>query len=305
MGRTKQLKIDLENLYKVSDVRIGFDYWFYKLLNYLVEMFEYDNVPETIPEREIEMNLMLTGHAVFFRDVGDLICIPTEIYGYDRYYRPTKATFGNVEVKSKDLTFGKNAEIVYNNKIRGNVLNMQSVDNGLLTMILRYSRMLADVESTLNIRMINSRQTSFAVAKSQQMSDQLKALYDKIEVGDRSVLSDTPFLDAFQNVDIASKSDAERVNDLLIAREKILSMFFREIGVKFEQEQKKAQLTEDEVTADEQLLLINPLTMLKERQEGIERVNRHFGTNIQVRINPAYDRRGVENNGDSDERLTD
>ena len=50
-------------------------------------------------------------------------------------------------------------------------------------------------------------------------------------------------------------------------------------------------MTEDEVTADEQLLLINLDDMLQERQEGLERVNNHFGLNISVKINPAYDRR--------------
>lgn len=302
MGKAKSLSIDLKTMYNVSDVRIGYNYWFYKLLDYLLNMFEYDNVPETIPDREIEVNLLLTGHAVFFRDMGELICIPTQIYGFDKYYRPTKATYGNVDVKSKDLIFGKNAEVVFNNRIRGNILQMQGVDGGLLTMIQRYARQLADVESTTNIRVKNSRQTSFAVAKSQAMADQLKNLFNKVEVGEAEVLTDTPFLDAFQNVDIASKTDAEKVNDLLIAREKILATFFREIGVKFQQEQKKAQLTEDEVTADEQLLLINPLTMLNERIEGLKRVNDHFGTNIKVRINPAYDRREVATDGSSDER---
>lgn len=302
MGKAKSLSIDLKTMYNVSDVRIGYNYWFYKLLDYLLNMFEYDNVPETIPDREIEVNLLLTGHAVFFRDMGELICIPTQIYGFDKYYRPTKATYGNVDVKSKDLIFGKNAEVVFNNRIRGNILQMQGVDGGLLTMIQRYARQLADVESTTNIRVKNSRQTSFAVAKSQAMADQLKNLFNKVEVGEAEVLTDTPFLDAFQNVDIASKTDAEKVNDLLIAREKILATFFREIGVKFQQEQKKAQLTEDEVTADEQLLLINPLTMLNERIEGLKRVNDHFGTNIKVRINPAYDRREVLTDDSSNER---
>ena len=82
----------------------------------------------------------------------------------------------------------------------------------------------------------------------------------------------------------------DTLNDFLIARDKILATFFREIGVKMEQEQKKAQLTEDEVTADEQLLLIDLNDMIQERMEGIDRVNRHFGTSISVSIDPAYNR---------------
>lgn len=295
MSRMKDIKIDLKTMYEVSDVRIGYDYWFYKLLDYLLGMFIYENVPETLPQREIESNLILTGHAVFFRNVGELVCIPTQIYDFDEYYRPTMAVYGNIKIKSKVLKFGDNAEVVYNNRIRGNILQQQMVDGGLLTFIQRYARLLADVESTIDIRLVNSRQTSFQIATNQQMADQLKALNDQVAIGKRAVITDSQFVAAFRNVDIAAKTDTEKVNDLLIARDKILATFFREIGVKFQQEQKKAQLTEDEVTADEQLLLINPLDMLKEREEGIERVNAHFGTNIKVKLNPAYDRREVNN----------
>lgn len=301
MGKMKKLKLDLKTMYDTADVRIGYDYWFYKLLNYILGMFQYENVPASIPEREIEVNLIITGHAVFFRDVGDLICIPTQIYDFDKYYNPTKATFGNVEVASKNLVFGRNAEVIYNNRIRGNILEAQDVDSGLLTFIQRYARLLADVESTIDIRLVNSRQSSFAVAGSQQMADQIKGFYAQLESGKRDVITDNPIIEAFRNVDIAGKADTEKVNDLLIARDKILATFFREIGVKFQQEQKKAQLTEDEVTADEQLLLINPLDMLHEREEGLDRVNAHFGTNIKVKINPAYDRREVETNDRSNE----
>lgn len=301
MGKMKKLKLDLKTMYDTADVRIGYDYWFYKLLNYILGMFQYENVPASIPEREIEVNLIITGHAVFFRDVGDLICIPTQIYDFDKYYNPTKATFGNVEVASKNLVFGRNAEVIYNNRIRGNILEAQDVDSGLLTFIQRYARLLADVESTIDIRLVNSRQSSFAVAGSQQMADQIKGFYAQLESGKRDVITDNPIIEAFRNVDIAGKVDTEKVNDLLIARDKILATFFREIGVKFQQEQKKAQLTEDEVTADEQLLLINPLDMLHEREEGLDRVNAHFGTNIKVKINPAYDRREAETNDRSNE----
>lgn len=300
MGKVKQLKFDLKTMYDVSSVRSGYDYWFFKLLNYLLDMFMYDGLPAGLPAREIEANLLLTGHATIFSDSTGLICIPTELFGFDKYYRPTRAIFGNVEVPSKELKIGGNCEVIFNNKIRGNILQMQYPDSGLLSMIQRYARMLADVESTLEIRLVNSRQTSFAIAKTQNMAEQVKNLYSQVEAGKKDVLIDGQFIEAFKNVDIAPHQDTETINDLLIARDKILATFFRDIGVKFAQEQKKAQLTEDEVTADEQLLLINPRSMLDERKEGIKRVNIHFGTNISVKLNPDYDRSEVKYNDNSE-----
>lgn len=290
MSRARKRIKELSRIYNVSDVINGFDYWYFKLLNYVLGIYEYDGLPDSLPARELESNLLLTGHAAVFESKGQLLTTITELYGFDEYYRPTSATFGNALIPFKKLTFGKDAEIIYNNRIQGNILRRQAVDSGLSSYIRRYARLLADMESTLDIYIINSRFNSYPTAQTQQMAMQLEDFNSRVEVGERAILTDPAFLESFRNIDIKPRT-SDNLNDLLIARDKILSTFFREIGVKFQQEQKRAQLTEDEVTADEQLLLINLDDMLQERQEGLDRVNAHFGTNIRVKINPAYDRK--------------
>lgn len=293
MSFIRKIKKDIALMYDVAAVPAGFDYWFFKLLNYCLGIFQYDGLPATLPGREIEMNLILTGHAVIFNNekIGGPITTRTALFGFDVYNRPTKAVYGNPVIKSKTLIFGENSEVIYNNRIQGNVLTEQEVDSGLNTYIKRYARLLADIESTIDIRIVNSRMTAYQVANGQAMAEQLKAFNAQVESGKRAILTDNPYIEAFRNVDIAGKTDTERVNDLLIARDKILASFFREIGIKMTDLQKRAQLTDDEVNADDQLLLINPLDMLQERKEGLERVNRMFNTDITVKINPAYDRR--------------
>lgn len=295
MGKTRFEKNVVNNLYDVASVPGGFDYWFYKLLNYCLGIYRYDGLPDSLPGREILMNLIITGHAVIFEDKGNLVTTRTAIYDFDEYYRPTKATFGNVRIKSRTLTLGKDAEVVYLTRIQGNVLTQQAVDSGLLTYIKRYARLLADVESSIDIYTVNTRLTSYPVGATDQVRQNLEAFYDKLALGQRAVITDDLIIEAFRNVDIVGARSNDRLNDLIIARDKILSMFFREIGVKFEQEQKKAQLTEDEVTADEQLLLLNVRDMLEVQNEGLERVNRHYGTNIKAVLNPAYDRKTYSN----------
>lgn len=286
----RQEKAAMRNLYDVSSVPNGFDYWYYKLLNYCLGIYKYDGLPESLPGREILMNLILTGHAVIFRDKGEIVTTRTTIYDFDKYYRPTKATFGNVKMFSKKLIFGENSEVIYLTRIQGNVFTQQAVDSGLSTFIKRYARLLADAESTISNYLVNVRLTSYPVASNDQVRESVAAFYNSIEMGKRSVITDNLILEAFRNVDIAAQNRKDGINDLLIARDKILSTFFREIGIKFQQEQKMAQLTEDEVQADEQLLLLNVKDMLEVQKEGVERVNRFFGTDIKVSINPIYDR---------------
>ena len=63
---------NIDRIYKVNDVTVGFRYWFWKLFNLLQEMFVYQGLPDTLPAREIEINLLLTGHCIIFDHDFDL-----------------------------------------------------------------------------------------------------------------------------------------------------------------------------------------------------------------------------------------
>jgi len=294
MSKAKKIREAAKALYEVASVPAGFDFWYYKLLNYCLGIYKYSGLPESLPGRELLMNLIITGHAVIFQDKGQLVTTRTTIYDFDKYYRPTKATFGNVKIFSRTLTFGVDSEVVYLTRIQGNVLHDQCVDSGLNTFIKRYARMLADIESSINIYTVNTRATSYPVGASDQVRQSLENFYNKIAMGEKAVITDDLIIEAFRNVDINGQRSSEGLNDLIIARDKILATFFREIGIKFAQEQKKAQLTEEEVTADEQLLLLNVNDMLEVQREGLQRVNDHFRTNIEVVLNPIYNRKEYE-----------
>lgn len=289
----------------VANVPASYDYWFNKLLNYCLGMYTYKNMPKSLPAREVLMNLLLTGHCVIFQNEGELITCTTTLFGFDLYYRPTKATFGNVKINSRTLELGVDSEIVYLTRIQGNVLTKQVVDSGLKSFIARYARQMADIESTCNIYTVNMRNVSFPVAMDDATKAQIQNFYNQLVLGKREVITDNFILESFRNVDIAPARTQDKLNDLLIARDKILANFFQDIGVKYRQEQKKAQMTEDEIETDEQLLVLNVKDMLECQREGFERVNDLFGTSIEVDINPlfardTYKERGVENDNTTD-----
>ena len=283
---------NIDRIYKVNDVTVGFRYWFWKLFNLLQEMFVYQGLPDTLPAREIEINLLLTGHCIIFDHDFDIITANTNIFGYDLYYRPTKATYANPEIDSDTLTIGDDCEIIYNNSLMDNVSYIPC-DASLNTFIARYARQLADIEATINIDMVNNRIVSFPVASNVGVMQSLISFFKKWRNGESSIITDDNIIQEFRNVDIAAKQTKNGINDWLIARDKILEQFFREIGVKMYQP-KKAQVSEDEVTANNQLLLISHDDMLKCRQEGIKRVNDHYGLNITVSLNDKFN---VTNDG--------
>lgn len=281
---------NIDKMYDVADVNQGFRYWFWKLLNICISMFDYSNLPPMLPRREIEINLILTNHCVIFQDENQdnsLITASTNIYGFDVYYNPVNAIFANPNLKYKKLSIGDNCEIIYNNELKDNVEYIPS-DGSLKTFIYRYARMLADIESTINIYTVNTRLTSYPVASNDKVASSIKSFFKRLKEGKNAIISDDAIIQEFRSIDINRASIRDGINDLLIARDKILEMFYRDIGVRM-YNPKKAQVTEDEIEVNNQLLLISKEDMLRERKEGIERVNNMFGTDISVKINERFD----------------
>lgn len=291
-----KMQQDFNTMYDVADVKLGYNYWYFKLFNILLDLFEYDNIPKGLSQREIELNLLMTGHAVILpKKDGTLFTPLTSLYGYDEYYQPTTAVFANpVVIQAHQYNIGTECEVIYNNKLKDSLYYIKA-DSGLNTFVKRYARQLSDIESTLNIYTVNARLTSYPVANDGNVMESLKLFFKKLALGKRAIISDNSIIEEFRNVDINRSNIGDGVNDWLIARDKILEQFYRDLGVKM-YNPKKAQVTDDEVESNTQLLMISTDDMLKEREEGIERVNNMFGTNIRVRLNPKYNIQEVNNN---------
>lgn len=274
---TKELKETLQHMYSVNDVENGYNYWFNKLLQRSMSIFNWHGLPDTLPEREIELNLLLTGHCVIFEKNNQLITQCTTLFGNENsiYYYPTKAVYASPKAGYGTLDIDQNCCIIYNSPLQNNIFYFNS-DSGLLTFIQRYARMLSDIESTINIYTVNTRLTSFPTASNETVKTSLEKFFDKIAIGKRAVVSDNAIIEQFRNVDITRSNYKDGINDLLIARDKILEMFYRDIGIKF-YNPKKAQVTEDELQTNDQLLLISITDMLKEQQQGAEKLNSMYG----------------------------
>lgn len=290
----------LKTMYDVSDVRRGYDYWYFKLLDLLINMFEYRNLPAGISKRDLELNLLITGHAtIIAKKDGTMFTPLTSLYGYDEYYQPTKAVFANpVVITSKEYTIGEDCTVVYNNSLQDSIFYVKA-DSGLNTFIQRYARQLADIESTINIYTVNSRLTSIPVSNDNAVMESLKSFFKNLTIGKRAIVSDSSIIENFRNVDINRTGIKDGVNDWLIARDKILEQFYRDLGIRMTN-QKKAQVNTDEVESNDQLLLISSDDMLKARKKGYEETNNMFGTNIEVRLNPLYDIKNVEGGNENE-----
>ena len=291
---THMLKKSLSEMYDVSDVHAGYYYWFYKFLGFALSIFEYENLPASIPSRELELLLILQGYATpFYDNKGEPVAIPTNIFGYDKYYTPTYGTYGNAIIPTKKLYFQnntkrpQNAVLMYNNDLQTNVFYLRS-DGALLSLIQRYARRMADLESSENIYTVKTRVGFAPVAGRDDVKNSVISFLNKIKIGQFGTITDDNIINCFRSVDFGNNT-SENLMSFATARDKILEQFFRDIGVKMAN-QKKAQVSVNEVESDEQLLLISIDDMLRTREKGIQAFNDFFGTNATVKINPKYNR---------------
>lgn len=283
---------NLDKMFDTADVTRGYRYWFDKLLNILLQMFEYDNLPAGINKREIELNLMLTGHCCIIANpnkTGELFTPLSSLAGESNseYYQPTWMVFANPVVQSygKQYIIDKDCICIYNNSLHESIWYYRA-DGSMLSFIGRYARQLADIESTINIYTVNTRLTSIPVTDDNTVLESIKLFFKKLALGRRAIVTDSAIVEKFRNIEI-NNSTHDSLNDLLIARDKILEQFMRDIGVRM-YNPKKAQMLTVEVESNDQMLLIATDDMLKCRIDGINAMNEMFGTNASVRLNEKF-----------------
>lgn len=291
----------LKGVYKVNDVRSGYDYWYFKILNLLLQMFEYEGLPESLPARDIEINLLLTGHCCIFpRRNGKVFAPKSNIFGYDEYFQPEWAIFANPKIISwKRWRIGTDCSIIYNSSLKDSIWTLKS-PAGLNTLIQRYARQLADLEATINIYAVNARLASIPATDDDTVAASLDVFYKSLDAGDKAILTDSNIIQRFRNIDINRTGIKDGINDWLIARDKILEQLYRDIGLKM-YNPKKAQVSEEELQSNDQILLIAADDMLKCRQEGIKAFNDMFGFSASVKVSDLFNVKEVESNASTNE----
>lgn len=288
--KAKMLEKQLKTMYDVADVSLSYKYWFYKLLALTIPAFEYEGLPDSLPAREIELQLQLTNHCTTFMHNGEIVTAETNIFYPDKYYQPTKYTYANPVMGGHTGNLDDPGVcLIWNNCLKDTIGGVD-VDSSLLTFIMHYARQLADLSSTINIYTVNSRLTTFPVAKSDSVRASIQKFFDAIALGKREVINDDNIaLNKFA-VEVAdAKRTPDTLKDFIQCKDNILEQFFRDLGIKFRQN-KRAQMTEEEIESDDQVLLISLDDMLKARQEGLKRFNEVYGLNASVKINEKYKR---------------
>lgn len=246
-----------------------------QLMEYLMQLFTYHNLPEGLQGHEIDTYLYLYGRCGINysrKDPEQLIAVipavSTPTFYFDEFKNYTWAT---------PLDGGKQ----YVNQ-NGVLISNTMLHNSLYPLVHCTAAKLAHADTTIVCSLINNRDTVAIKAISQKFADDAVMYKRQKYNGDPAILVDK----GFNSLDIQDlrTNNTLNIREIADTEQQILQEFWETIGVNKTTE-KRERMVSAETSGDPQLLKLNILNMFNSRKEGIAKVNEIFGTNISVECN--------------------
>lgn len=280
MGRRKH------NIFDESLILNNLTYRQYlnRLTELAISMFEWKNLPDTVDARYLELHLFETGCMVYFKDdvIGDL-CLNCIVNGrLDVYGNPLlRRAYSGYNNYQKLLTY-KDSVIIWNNYLHSNsILDVEM-----------FARRLYNIDRIIDVN-ANAQKTPVLLQGSEKQRLTLLNLYKEYD-------GNAPFIFGDKNLDINSlkafSTNAPYVCDKLYQlKTQIWNEALTYLGISNINIQKKERLITDEVTRNQGGTIASRYSRLESRRQAVEKINKMFGTNIEVNYREDFQQVGDDN----------
>lgn len=256
-------------------------------LNKSLTMFEWSNLPETIPAVELEKMLQINGYAVIAEYQGNLYAFQAGFSGQDPYNQPTKALVNNPALKNNTTyTIGEDCIVIKNDDMK----------QGLNGIYEYYGQRLIENQITMLMTDYNLRMP-FTISSSDDQTTQSAKMYlKKIIDGSLGVIGEQKLFKALSVTPTNSKQTAT-FSDLYGYQQFIIAQLNNTIGLATNNNMKRERLTTNEIEVNKNASYPLVDNMLKNRQQAVEAINEMFDVDISVEYSSIW--RGINDNSDN------
>lgn len=242
-------------------------------------MFEYEGLPESIPQKELERLLQTTGNAFVTSVDGVLYALSGGKGGEpDVYGRATLYTVANPALKlNKTYDIQKDGVLIEND----------SNGESLLPLIGRYAVLHTDGLISLNTASILTRITMLISASDDKTKQSADEFLRKIQDGEFSIIGENAFFKGV-NMQTAPTTNSVYITQLIELIQYYKASMYNELGLNANYNMKRERLNLGEVSMNVDVLLPYVDNMLKERQNAVEKINAMFDTEISVKLASSW-----------------
>ena len=250
------------------------------MLNRTQSMFKWEGLPETIPQRNLELMLQMNGNVGIASIEGLLYAFVGGLGGEPNvYYMPTLYTVANPALKlSKSFVIDEDIIIIPND----------SMYIGLMPLYERYGTAITETELSIEIANINSRIMSLITTGNDSDKETADKYLEDIANGKLATLAGDEFLGGIKTQPYATTGH-NVITDLIELEQYLKASWFNELGLNANYNMKRESINSGESQLNNDMLLPLIDDMLKQREIGAEKVNEMFGTNISVKLSSSWE----------------
>lgn len=251
------------------------------MLNRTQSMFKWDGLPDTIPERSLELFLQMNGNVCFYAVDGKLFVFTGGMGGEpDAYYMPTVYTIANPALKlSVSLKIGDECVVMPND----------SLYMGLLPMFSRYASAMTENELSIRLGIINTRIIDLVSAPDDRTRQSAIKFLDDIVEGKQGIIAENAFLDGIRAQPYGSTANSNALTNLIEMEQYLKASWYNDLGLNANYNMKRESLNTSESQMNNDALLPLVDNMLKCRRQAVEKVNEMFDTSISVSLASSWE----------------
>lgn len=255
------------------------------MLNRTSQMFEYEGLPETIKQRDLELLNQTATFSTWLRaNDGKVYAVLGSRGGQlDQNFMPTKAIVANPVIGDYELDIDKNCVIMPND----------STYIGLMPMLSRYCSQLSENELSMHMININSRIMKVFSAGDNTTIESAKKWLKDLEDGTLGVVVNPkwgPQSETGLRVeDFGSAGATSALLDHIEYEQYLFGSMLNEIGIRAPFNMKREALGDSEVSQMDMTLVPFVDDMLYNRQCAIDKINEMFNLDVKVKLASAWE----------------
>lgn len=257
-----------------TSYKVFYDYRKNQLLEYMMQLFTWHGLPDSIPAHEPDLYLFMWGRCAFNTDrkKNELIAVIPETSGCTNYFDEfTNYTWATPIQGGRQYI-----------DVNGIIVNNTQLHNSSFPLIHTTAAKLAHLDTTIICAAVNQRDTVAVTAINQKFANDAKQYQRQKYNGVPSFVVDKGFT-TLEFRDLKSNS-VINIREYCDTEQLILTEFWETIGVNKTVE-KRERLITAEADNNTDLLKLNIRNMYNSRVAGVQKVNEMFGTNISVECN--------------------
>lgn len=266
----------------ICNFELNYDFFYKWLVSKTASCFYIDGLTKTLDDYYIKTNLLIDGDVCITDFNSDLYAVCGAPGGEpSAYYKPTLYTVANPVLGSKIVRDGVDGVIIYNTPIDA------YLPGGINGLIVQTATLLADNIVSVNCCQINSRVTAINTADSEAQALAAESVLKSIYAGNPYKIVRSDIIDKIRVNPIAQTGAGNVLSELIELHNYIISNYFQAIGIRANNQRKKAHMLQDEIDLQNSYLQISVYEIMSSWQKGFDKVNELYGTDIHVRLNPA------------------